>query len=738
MKPERAWQAVLGQLMMEMPKSNYDTWVRGASFANFKDGEFTISVANKFTLDWLESRLASTIERLLGGLLGEDVEVCFVVTDIGDDVEDDEDLIVDDDSRLVILQGLKDAYVHPEQVHVYPRYLHRWIPYIGTEAFWTLIGFRQAFYVKMQSLPNNGDKRNIGLRTIARFIGRDKNTVLQHRNEGKLGWFLSFENTEKYNIRDGQPTRVAHPYVFLAVTPPTPGDKERLQNWLLVNNVQEEPIEALKELLSTSAGAVLEDPPPVPEPRHLSKAPPDSPETFQKIILSVCNLDQIGTQQKKEVLSLVDDAADHLVQSFGQVFVSLYFLRNWLPLLRGTLACAVTLLRRIGYANRKTKEIRGNVLLKGGRQMLANWLGVSDQTLKTFMPLNSKVGNKRDSASRHTIQKRKEIKKRRELASKFILEASRQKGKKDISIRMQMSDPLIPDHENDYQNALEAVASFLDQTGTEYCKEDVNAFIAGMLENGLINRIEDTNPYNAEDTNPYNLADTIPYNAKDTNSDNTEDTNSDITKDTNPYNDKDTIPYRRRYDFRQLKYIEYLPAKLLRDYLLLFLTTDSITDLTTSTTTYIDSASSIMWLVKERDKWKIDNILSHSGLSNKMKSELNNLVTDPAIVVSYLIMTYSPDGESLTAPWRFILSRLKENPKNPATIRCMSIAKMGPWRVAQLIRESRIGSSGRFSVDMNIPGAKVWYSVMKKQTDLVMLWELGEVLGLLRIEEGTQ
>lgn len=79
MKAEQAWQAVLGQLEMEMPKAAYETWVRDAELISYEDGSFVIGVQNAYARDWLHSRLSSTISRLLTGVMNRSVEVRFIV-----------------------------------------------------------------------------------------------------------------------------------------------------------------------------------------------------------------------------------------------------------------------------------------------------------------------------------------------------------------------------------------------------------------------------------------------------------------------------------------------------------------------------------------------------------------------------------------------------------------------------------------------------------------------------------
>jgi chromosomal replication initiator protein len=79
MNPIDAWQAAIGQLQMEMSKASFDTWVRNTEMLKFDQGTFTVGVANAYARDWLESRLTSTITRILAGYVEETQKVEFVV-----------------------------------------------------------------------------------------------------------------------------------------------------------------------------------------------------------------------------------------------------------------------------------------------------------------------------------------------------------------------------------------------------------------------------------------------------------------------------------------------------------------------------------------------------------------------------------------------------------------------------------------------------------------------------------
>jgi len=82
MNAEQAWQSVLGQLQMEMPRASFDTWVRDTRPISYQDGTLTVGVRNAYARDWLENRLASTVSRLLVGILRGSVNVDFVVNGI--------------------------------------------------------------------------------------------------------------------------------------------------------------------------------------------------------------------------------------------------------------------------------------------------------------------------------------------------------------------------------------------------------------------------------------------------------------------------------------------------------------------------------------------------------------------------------------------------------------------------------------------------------------------------------
>ncbi|MGA9397074.1 MAG: chromosomal replication initiator protein DnaA [Anaerolineaceae bacterium] len=79
MNAEQAWQAILGQLQMEMSKAAYDTWVRDACLLSYDGDEYVIGVKNAYICDWLESRLVDTVSKKLSGLMDQTIKIRFIV-----------------------------------------------------------------------------------------------------------------------------------------------------------------------------------------------------------------------------------------------------------------------------------------------------------------------------------------------------------------------------------------------------------------------------------------------------------------------------------------------------------------------------------------------------------------------------------------------------------------------------------------------------------------------------------
>ncbi len=77
--PKEIWEIARSQLRLQMTKSTYDTWVRDTVCLAYEDGAFVVGVANGYAKDWLSMRLRTVIKRTLTSIVGQAVDVVFVV-----------------------------------------------------------------------------------------------------------------------------------------------------------------------------------------------------------------------------------------------------------------------------------------------------------------------------------------------------------------------------------------------------------------------------------------------------------------------------------------------------------------------------------------------------------------------------------------------------------------------------------------------------------------------------------
>ncbi len=84
MRPEEAWQSVLGEIEINMGRSSYLTWLKSARLMTYEDGQFVIGVANGYAKEWIEQRKLADIKKMLGERMSRGVDVrLMVATGVG-------------------------------------------------------------------------------------------------------------------------------------------------------------------------------------------------------------------------------------------------------------------------------------------------------------------------------------------------------------------------------------------------------------------------------------------------------------------------------------------------------------------------------------------------------------------------------------------------------------------------------------------------------------------------------
>lgn len=117
MNAEQAWQNVLAQLQMDMPRASFDTWVRDTRPVGYENGMLTVGVRNAYARDWLDSRLATTVNKLLIDTLNSKVSVKFIVSQADENLASSADLETASSSIVITPPEPK-----PRHVTLNPRY----------------------------------------------------------------------------------------------------------------------------------------------------------------------------------------------------------------------------------------------------------------------------------------------------------------------------------------------------------------------------------------------------------------------------------------------------------------------------------------------------------------------------------------------------------------------------------------------------------------------------------------
>jgi chromosomal replication initiator protein len=73
------WHAALGTIQMQIPRHEFDTWLRGTTLVALDGGTATVGTASPFHREQLEHRYMSPVQRSLGDVVGFPVQVRFTI-----------------------------------------------------------------------------------------------------------------------------------------------------------------------------------------------------------------------------------------------------------------------------------------------------------------------------------------------------------------------------------------------------------------------------------------------------------------------------------------------------------------------------------------------------------------------------------------------------------------------------------------------------------------------------------
>ncbi len=381
MNIEQTWKSVLEQLQTDMPRASFDTWVRDTTPLSCDDGNLIVAARNAYTRDWLESRLVSTVNRMLIGILNANVRVNFVIAqDHDDSVEvetdansnsQDEEQLHDDATMDISPAAYESAYdqiVRPDRAVYLPGYFRRWLRSIGPDLGWMYISFRQAAYLAGGRAGSKSSR--FSGKQLASMSGISERTYWNRVNNPATWQKLSglvkiIEGSDEW-VKGPTPRRLPRRYTIAMTLPLTPADTSSLRNWIATHIESNGGAEGvLRAAVTASLDELI--------PLDAQQKDDDQALTVRRLLR-----DLFKDELTDGLLdSLASALQSHIMPQNDLIVISLFFIEHILPHLDAGQGWMLILLRDMCYVNPANGESRNRVTVKGGYAEMAGWLGMS-------------------------------------------------------------------------------------------------------------------------------------------------------------------------------------------------------------------------------------------------------------------------------------------------------------------------------------------------------------------------
>lgn len=393
MNIEQTWKSVLEQLQTDMPRASFDTWVRDTIALSCDDGALVVAARNAYARDWLESRLASTVNRMLVGILNANVRVNFVVAqdDVGSvDVEtepnansnlQDEEQLHDDDALYISPAAYDSAYeqiVRPDRAVYLPGYFRRWLRSIGPDLGWMYVSFRQAAY--LAGARTGSQSSRFSGKQLASMSGISERTYWNRVNNPATWQKLSglvkiIEGSDEW-VKGPTPRRLPRRYTIAMTLPLTPADTSSLRHWIATHIEAHGGVEGvLRAAVTTPLDELI---PLDTKTKDSDQACLSVPARSQALTVRALLHDLFKDELADGLLdSLASALQAHIMPQNDLIVISLFFIEHILPHLDAGPGWMLILVRDMCYVNPENGESRNRVTVKGGYAEIAGWLGMS-------------------------------------------------------------------------------------------------------------------------------------------------------------------------------------------------------------------------------------------------------------------------------------------------------------------------------------------------------------------------
>ncbi len=183
MTAEQIWQQALGELQLQMTRATFDTWLANTRAIAFENSTLTVGVANSFVKEWLDNRVLSTVKRTLVGIVGQPVEVQFVVASQALQPYPGQALTTEPEDATEGLE-VRPVYLSPRSAIVQPDrqiaatiyFLDRWLPRLGALR-WALVLLLRRLCREAPLNPDGTRRIETNRRELAELLGVSTDTI---------------------------------------------------------------------------------------------------------------------------------------------------------------------------------------------------------------------------------------------------------------------------------------------------------------------------------------------------------------------------------------------------------------------------------------------------------------------------------------------------------------------------------------------------------------------------------
>ena len=356
---------------------------------------------------------------------------------------DDDDSIIGDlalDFELGA-NSVSDAILRPESIAAVPSYTLRFVPYVGANPVLIATALRQAFYRASretgadQLYPKYGDSVKIDVRGLLKSLGGaiSRASFFRVFKNGDMDWFVT-RGEPKHRVKDGQVQREANTYHYRGILL-TPGDACDLYDWLIRNNLSEQPIAVLSRLLDTRRDEILTFPFRVPDAEKDIAF--DQPASTHEIIEKA-----LGNQKLDPTLSgLADRVAMHLVRPESFLAVPWYWFHKVLPTLGTDLGVLYLMCKNCCYVDWAHGKDRNSFWVPGGLTSLQAW--IRNDSLPKQIPHaeQSQRGRPRkENINQDSAYTRNWRETKRQLASEYLCRIETRQSETGTDWKLQVND----------------------------------------------------------------------------------------------------------------------------------------------------------------------------------------------------------------------------------------------------------------------------------------------------------